>query len=118
MEKIKNYLPFVLMILGSFQYGSTHPVRTSALSMSLIIILGHFFSIKPSSYQKEIRIGVFALSIILGISFFLKIFNIKYLSLNWVIFLEYVSIALGCFLYILGNKASIAGLIETFKKKQ
>jgi hypothetical protein len=57
MKKIQPYLPFILMVLGSFRFGEAQPFREDGeFVVAVLMALGYYFSLKPTKYQKIINI--------------------------------------------------------------
>lgn len=93
--KKTSYLPFLLMLAGSFHYGATNPVRSSTLIFTIIISLGYYYTQKPSNFQKEVKIGILLLAAFMGITKFFQSFKMLDRS-NWDIGIEYLLTAAGC----------------------
>jgi hypothetical protein len=116
MKKI-NYLPFLLMLVGSFHYGATHPIRSSTLMFTIIITLGYYFTQKPTNFQKEVKIGILLLAAFMGITKFFQSFKMLD-RLNWDIGIEYLFTAAGCGIFIASNISFIKELLVNVKKNK
>jgi hypothetical protein len=108
-----NYLPFLLMLIGSFHYGATNPVRSSTLIFTIIIALGYYYTQKASQFQKEVKIGILILAAFMGITKFFQSFKMLN-RLNWDIGIEHLLTAAGCGVLI----ASQYSFIKELKRKK
>lgn len=115
--KKTNYLPFLLMLIGSFQYGATNPVRSSTLIFTIIISLGYYYTQKPSNFQKEVKIGILLLAAFMGITKFFKSFKMLD-KLNWDIGIEYLLTAAGCGMLIVSQIPFIREQLSILKQKK
>jgi hypothetical protein len=115
--KNTKYLPFILMLIGCFHYGSTTPVRSSTLTFTIIITLGYYYTQKPSNFQKEVKIGILLLAAFMGITKFFKSFKMLD-RLNWDIGIEYLFTAAGCGIFIASNISFIKELLVNVKKNK
>lgn len=116
MKKL-YYLPFLLMLAGSFHYGAINPVRSSTLIFTILITLGYFYTQKPSNFQKEVKLGVLLLAGIMGITKFFQSFKMLN-RLNWDIGVEFLLTAIGCGMLITSNIQFIKEQISTFQQKK
>ena len=115
--KKTNYLPFLLMLVGSFHYGATHPVRSSTLMFTIIITLGYYYTQKPSNFQKEVKIGILLLAAFMGITKFFQSFKMLD-RLNWDIGIQYLLTAAGCGMLIASHIPFIKEQLTNLKQKK
>ena len=123
MKKIQPFIPFILMILGSFRFGNPEPFRNDGeFPVTILMALGYYFSLKTTKYQNIIK-----LSTIWAAAGFCVFYFSDFADKFQFYFKGYYSgrdeayahllVSIGCGIIVVNNKSYIKELMSKLNKK-